>query len=199
VTMSAPPRAGPACPRRDRGLVTRVFRRAAHADPNPLRDGHFEPERQPTAAAPRDAAACSIRSATSAGYETIATWHPDATSGRASYATRWAAVIARFTRCRSRTDLSEFEQFEPERLDLREDPEQRGPILEQAGEHGVPAFQLRHHRGKGGEGGSSEPALNPDRVQARQCGHWVMLQPDLVSPRRRNLVIVRMPVLALLR
>jgi hypothetical protein len=58
---------------------------------------------------------------------------------------------------------------------------------------------LRRHRGKGGEGGSSEPALDADRVQARRCGHSVMLQPDLVSRRRRNLVIVRMPVLALLR
>ena len=109
------------------------------------------------------------------------------------------AVIVRITRCRSRRDLSEFEQFEPERLDLREDAEQRGPILEQAGEHGLAAFQLRPHRGKGEEGGSSKPASYPDRVQARRCGHAVMLQPDLVSRRRRNLVIVRMPVLALLR
>jgi hypothetical protein len=95
--------------------------------------------------------------------------------------------------------LSEFEQFEAERLDLRKDAEQRGPILEQAGEHGLAAFQLTHHRGKGGEGGSSEPALYPDRVQARRCGHAVMLQPDLVTRRRQNLVIVRMPVRALLR
>jgi hypothetical protein len=95
--------------------------------------------------------------------------------------------------------LSEFEQFEAERLDLRKDAEQRGPIFEQAREHGLAAVQLRHHRGKGREGGSSEPALYPDRVQARRCGHAVMLQPDLVSRRRQNLVIVRMPVRALLR
>jgi len=50
--------------------------------------------------------------------------------------------------------LSKFEQFEAERLDLRNDAEQRGPIREQAGEHGLAAFQLRHHRGKGGQGGS---------------------------------------------
>jgi hypothetical protein len=95
--------------------------------------------------------------------------------------------------------LSEFEQFEAERLDLRQDTEQRGPILEQAGEHGLAAFQLRHHRGKGREGGGSESALYPDRVQARRCGHAVTLQPDVVSRRRQNLVIVRMPVRALLR
>jgi hypothetical protein len=44
--------------------------------------------------------------------------------------------------------LSKFEQFEAERLDLRKDAEQRGPILAQAGEHGLAALQLRHHRGK---------------------------------------------------
>ena len=52
-------------------------------------------------------------------------------------------------------DLSKFEQFEAERLDLRKDAEQRGPILEQTGEQGLAAFQLRHHRGKGRQGGSS--------------------------------------------
>jgi hypothetical protein len=111
---------------------------------------------------------------------------------------RWA-VTASFTRCRSRPDLTEFEQFEAERLDLRKDAEQCGPILEQAGEHGLAAFQLGHHRGKGGEGGSPESALYPDRVQAGRCGHAVMLHPDLVSRRRQNLVIVRMPVRALPR
>jgi hypothetical protein len=108
------------------------------------------------------------------------------------------AVIAWLTRCRSRLDLSEFEQLEAERLDLRKDAEQRGPIRDQAGEHGLAAFQLGHHRGKGRQGGSSEPTPYPDRVQARRCGHAVMLQRDLVIRRRQNLVILRMPVLALL-
>jgi hypothetical protein len=93
----------------------------------------------------------------------------------------------------------EFEQFEAERLDLPEDAENRGPILEQTGEHGLAAFQLRHHRGKGRQGGRSEPAPYTDRVQARQCGHAAILPLDLVSRRRRNQVIVRAPVLALLR
>jgi hypothetical protein len=111
---------------------------------------------------------------------------------------RWA-ITAWFTRCRSRRDLSEFEQFEAERLDLRNDAEQRGSILEQAGEQGLAAFQLGHHRGEGGEGGSSESAPDPDRVQARRSGHASMLPPGLVSRRRRNLVILRMPLLALPR
>jgi hypothetical protein len=86
--------------------------------------------------------------------------------------------------------LSKFEQFEAERLDLRNDAEQRGPILQQAGEHGLAAVALTHHRRKGRQGSSSEPAPYPDRVQARLCGHAIILQPDLVSGRRRNLVIV---------
>jgi hypothetical protein len=45
--------------------------------------------------------------------------------------------------------LSEFEQFEAERLDLRNNTEDRGSIFEQAREHGLAAFQLRHHRGEG--------------------------------------------------
>ena len=87
---------------------------------------------------------------------------------------------------------AKFEQFEAERFDLREDAEHRGPILEQAGEHGLAALQLRHHRREGGQSGSSEPPLYPDRVQAAGlCGHAMILQPDPVSGRRRNLVIVR--------
>jgi len=35
-----------------------------------------------------------------------------------------------------------------------------------------------------------ELALDPDRVQAGRCGHACILQADIVSRRRRNLVIV---------
>jgi hypothetical protein len=87
--------------------------------------------------------------------------------------------------------LSEFEQVEAEGFDLRKDAEQRGPILEQAGEHGLAALQLRHHRGKGGQGGSSEPTFYADRVQAWRCGHVIILRPHLVSGHRQDLVIVR--------
>jgi hypothetical protein len=45
--------------------------------------------------------------------------------------------------------LSEFEKFEAERFDLRQDAEHGGTVFEQAGEHGLAARQLRHHRGKG--------------------------------------------------
>jgi hypothetical protein len=99
----------------------------------------------------------------------------------------------------SRPDLAQFEQFEPERFDLAEDAEQGGPIFNKTGEHGLAALDLTHHRGEGGKGGRSEPALYPDRVQARHCGHTVILRLDLVSRRRRNLVIVRATGLALLR
>jgi len=99
---------------------------------------------------------------------------------------------------RSRPDLSEFEQVEAEGFDLRKDAEQRGPILEQASEHGLAALQLRRHRGKGGQSGSSELTSYPDGVQARRCGHVISLQPDLVSLRRQDLVIVGATWLALL-
>ena len=109
------------------------------------------------------------------------------------------AVIAWLTRCRSRLDLSEFEQLETERLDLRKDAEQRGPIRDQAGEHGLAAFQLRHHGGKGRQGSGAEPTPYPDRVQALRCGHGIIVRPDLVSRRRRNQVITRADTRGLFR
>ena len=95
--------------------------------------------------------------------------------------------------------MAQFEQFEAERFDLPEDAEQAGPIFNKTGEHGLAALDLRHHRGEGGQGGRSEPALYPDRVQARRCGHAIILQPNLVSRRRRDLVIVRATGLGLFR
>jgi hypothetical protein len=97
--------------------------------------------------------------------------------------------MALFRSLRSRPDLVQFEKLEAERFDLRDDAEHRGPILEQAGEHGLAALHLSRHRGEGGQSGSSEPTPYPDRVQARRCGHAVIVRPDLVSRRRRNLVI----------
>ena len=95
----------------------------------------------------------------------------------------------------SRADLPQFDEFEAERFDLRNDAEQRRPILKQAGEDGLASLQLGHHRGKGGQGGSPEATPYPDRVQARRCGHISIVQPDLVIRRRRNLVIVHRTVL----
>jgi hypothetical protein len=45
--------------------------------------------------------------------------------------------------------LPQFDQLEAERFDLRKNAEQGGPIFEQAGEHGLAALHLGHHRGKG--------------------------------------------------
>jgi hypothetical protein len=74
--------------------------------------------------------------------------------------------------------LAQFEQLEAERFDLAEDAEQGGPIFNKTGEHGLAALGLTHHRGEGGQGGRSESALYPDRVQAWWCGHTVILRPD---------------------
>ena len=86
--------------------------------------------------------------------------------------------------------LSDFNQFEAERFDLGNDTEQRGPVFKQAGQHGLAALALTRHRGERGQGGDSETAFDPDRVQAGRCVHAAIMQPDLVSRRRRNLVIV---------
>src|SRR6267143_5331620 len=86
-------------------------------------------------------------------------------------------------------DLSDFQQFEAESLDLSENAEQRGPILKPTGEHGLAAHHLIRHRRKSRQGGGSEPTLDPDRVQARPGGHALMLPPNRVSRLRRNPVI----------
>jgi hypothetical protein len=65
----------------------------------------------------------------------------------AARAIRWA-VITWSTRRRSRLDMPELEQVESERLDLPNDAEQRGPILDQAGEHGLAFLQLSDQRWK---------------------------------------------------
>jgi hypothetical protein len=167
---------------RPSGEVDRVDRRtrAARADQEPVPRSVARPGGRHHGGAPRAAQSQA------------------ASEARASNAMR-RTVIAGFTQRRPRLDLPKFEQFETERLDLLEDTEQRGSILDQTGEHGLAAFQLRHQRGKGGPSGYSEPAPYPDRVQARRCGHVVILQLGRVSRRHRNLVIVRTPVLALFR
>src|SRR4051794_19156765 len=75
----------------------------------------------------------------------------------------------------------ELDQFEAERFDLGHDAEQRGPIFERTGEHGLALLQLTRHRGKSGQRGRSEPTLYPDRVKARRCVHVIILQPGPVS------------------
>src|SRR6476659_5975362 len=87
------------------------------------------------------------------------------------------------------TDLPEFDQMEAERLDLRRDAERRGLIFERPDQHGIAALRLGRHRGKGGQRGRSEPASDPDCVQARGRGHAPIVEPDMVSPRRRDQVI----------
>ena len=88
-----------------------------------------------------------------------------------------------------RSDLAQFEKLKAEGLDLGKDTEHRGLIFEHAGEHGLTAVQLGHHRGEGGQSSRSEPTPYPDRVQTRRRGHTVIVLPDLVNRRRRNPVI----------
>ena len=99
------------------------------------------------------------------------------------------AVIARVRPLDSVPELAELEQFEAQRFDVPDHAEHGRAVLEQAGEDGVAAVEPRHHRRKGRQSGGAQPTLYADRVQARLCGHEIMLSPDLVSRRRRNLVI----------
>src|SRR5690348_8298418 len=96
------------------------------------------------------------------------------------------AVAAWLGWMRSSGDPLDFEQIETERFDLRKRTEQRGAVFEHTREHGLTTLQLRRHRGKGGEGGRSESAAYPDRVQARRRFHANIVQPGPVSRRRRN-------------
>jgi hypothetical protein len=54
---------------------------------------------------------------------------------------------------------------------LLEDAEHRRPILEQAGEHGLSAVDVVHHRRKGRKGGRPEAALDPNAVQVVPSVH----------------------------
>ena len=98
-------------------------------------------------------------------------------------------VIALVRPLRAWPDLVEVEKLEAERFDLRDNAEQRRPICKQACQHGLAACQLTHHGGEGGQSGSSESTPDPDRVQARRCGHAMIVRPNLVSRQHRNPVI----------
>src|SRR5580700_10047269 len=90
-----------------------------------------------------------------------------------------------------RPDRTNFDQMKTERLDLPEHAEQRGLILKQPCQHSLTALQFRHQRGKGREGGWSEPALDSDGVQTGRFTHTPILPRRVVSLRRRNLVNAR--------
>jgi hypothetical protein len=86
--------------------------------------------------------------------------------------------------------LTKFENLEPKRFDLRENPIHCRRILKPAREHGLAAPHLRPHGRKRGQRGRSEPAPYPDRVLAAGlCGHIMMVGHDPVSGRHRNLMI----------
>lgn len=85
---------------------------------------------------------------------------------------------------RSGSDLAKLNEFDAEGLDLGKDAEHRGLIFKQAGEYGLAAVLLGHHRGEGGQSSRSEPTPYPDRVQAWR--HATIVLPDLVIRRRRN-------------
>src|ERR1700755_1417478 len=97
---------------------------------------------------------------------------------------------------RLRGDPPELEQVETERLDLREDTEQRGAVFERTGEHRLAGLQLGGHRRARREGGESEPAPYAERIQPQRCCHAIMLPLDVVSRRDWDPVIACRPLRA---
>jgi hypothetical protein len=73
-------------------------------------------------------------------------------------------------------DLAEFDQFQAERFNLREDAEHRPPVLEQSGEYRLSAVDVMNHRGKGGERGRPEAALDPDGVKVGLSAHAIIVR-----------------------
>jgi len=72
--------------------------------------------------------------------------------------------------------LAEFEQFEPERLDLRYKAEHGGAILERPGQHRLGSFELVDHRREGGKCRRSEMALDPHYVEVRRRDHRAIIR-----------------------
>jgi hypothetical protein len=83
-----------------------------------------------------------------------------------------------------RPEWANFDQIEAERLDLPEDAEQRGSILEQPCQDSLAALEGRHQRWKGRERGRSEPASYPDAEQTGRFTHTPILPRHMVSVRR---------------
>jgi hypothetical protein len=78
--------------------------------------------------------------------------------------------------------LPNFQQFEAESFDLRENAEQCRSVFNPTGEHGLGADQLMRHRRKSRQGGGPELTFDSDCVQDSPCGRAVILPPDRVSP-----------------
>ena len=89
--------------------------------------------------------------------------------------------IGALSTTRSRLYPAELQELKTQALDLCNDAEHGGPILEQTGEHGLAARQLGHHRRKRRQTRGSEPALYSDRVQARRRVHAGIVPADLVT------------------
>jgi hypothetical protein len=90
----------------------------------------------------------------------------------------------------ARADLAQLDQLQTERLDLRDDAEHCGPILEQAGEDRLPAVDVMDHRGKGRERRGAKLAIDPDAVQVRPSTHATIVRRGWVTRQHLNVVIV---------
>ena len=67
-----------------------------------------------------------------------------------------------------RRQAADFEQFEPERLDLREHAIQRGAVGQRPGQHGVAAARAGLQGGECGAYRLAQVAADPDTVPVRR-------------------------------
>jgi hypothetical protein len=68
-------------------------------------------------------------------------------------------------------ELAELDQFQAKGLNLCQDAEDGGTILEAAGQYGLAAVDMMGHRGKGRECGGPEAAIDSDAIQALTSVH----------------------------
>jgi hypothetical protein len=88
---------------------------------------------------------------------------------------RWA-LIAATTGSPSWPDLAQFDQFQAECLNLREDAEHCRAVREQSGEYGLSGVDVMDHRGKGGERGRPKAALDADGVKVVLSAHAIIVR-----------------------
>ena len=74
-------------------------------------------------------------------------------------------------------DVSEPQQIEAEPSSCARAPNTADRSLKNSVSICLATLELRHHRGKGGQSGSSKPTLDPDRVQAGGVATWSCCNP----------------------
>jgi hypothetical protein len=86
-------------------------------------------------------------------------------------------------------ELADLDEVEAERFDLSQYAVECRPVQE-AGEHGVGAVVLRHHRWERRQPGGAEVPVDPDQVRGGRWVHDAMVEGWQVKPHHRDQVTV---------